>query len=260
MNNNDLDIATYGFRENVLQETAPVNFPQYETPVAVNEAGITEPLHTEHDLTEQENIKTVLEPVAVKKKFLFLFVKRSFDIASSLIGIACGFIPMIIIAVFIKLNSKGPVIYKQERLGLNGKPFMLYKFRSMYDDAEKNGAKWADKDDPRITGVGRILRKTRLDELPQFFNILFGHMSFVGPRPERKIFYDKFEEYIVGFSQRLKVKPGLTGWAQVNGGYDLLPEEKIIYDMEYIKKQSLFMDIKCIFKTLKVLFTHNGAR
>lgn len=259
MNNSniDIDIMKPGFGENVLQKVRETNSPQFFE-VSINEKALLEILHKERKLNRQEKI--VLEHVIVKKKYFFRFVKRTFDIVSSLIGIACSLIPMLIIAIFIKLNSKGPIIFKQERLGLNGKPFTVYKFRSMYFDSEKNGAQWAEQNDPRVTKVGRFLRKTRLDELPQFFNIFLGNMSFIGPRPERKIFYDIFEEYIVGFNQRLKVKPGLTGWAQVNGGYDLLPEEKIIYDLEYIKKQSFLMDIKCIIKTFKVLFTHNGAR
>jgi lipopolysaccharide/colanic/teichoic acid biosynthesis glycosyltransferase len=130
----------------------------------------------------------------------------------------------------------------------------------MYIDAESKGPQWADKDDWRCTRVGRILRKVRLDELPQLWNILRGDMSFVGPRPEREYFYDLFETYIPGFRNRMAVKPGLTGWAQVNGGYDLGPEEKIVYDMEYIANQSLLFDMKCIFKTVKLVFSHEGAR
>ena len=127
-------------------------------------------------------------------------------------------------------------------------------------DAEKNGPQWADKDDPRCTRLGRILRKSRLDEIPQLWNILKGEMSFVGPRPERQCFYEEVETYTHGFSKRLLVKPGLTGYAQVNGGYELKPEEKIVYDIEYIHKQSVLMDLWCIFKTVKLVFTHEGAR
>lgn len=117
--------------------------------------------------------------------------------------------------------------FKQERLGINGKPFMIYKFRSMRLDAEENGPQWADEQDPRCTHFGQILRRTRLDELPQLYNILRGDMSFVGPRPERAYFYREFEKYIPGFSNRLLVTPGLTGYAQVNGGYSLKPEERL---------------------------------
>lgn len=127
-------------------------------------------------------------------------------------------------------------------------------------DAEADGPRWASKEDDRLTRVGRLIRKTRLDELPQLLNILTGHMSLVGPRPERKIFYDQFETYIHGFHQRLMVKPGLTGLAQVNGGYDLLPEEKILLDVEYMKNQSLVLDIQLILKTVVIVFNHHGAR
>ena len=168
---------------------------------------------------------------------------------------------MIIVGIIVKLTSKGPVFYKQDRLGKNGKPFKLVKFRSMREDAEALGAQWSQgDDDPRITKFGKIMRKTRIDELPQLFTILSGKMSIVGPRPEREVFYNEFEKYIHGFSERLKVKPGLTGLAQVSGGYDLKPEEKIIYDIEYIKKRSLWLDFKIIIKTFLVVLTHKGAK
>lgn len=191
---------------------------------------------------------------------LYSITKRLFDLVVSFLGIIVSLIPLLFIAVAVKLDSKGPVIYKQERLGKGGKPFMMLKVRSMKIDAEENGCQWAAVDDDRVTRVGRALRKTRMDELPQLFNILSGKMSFVGPRPERKVFYDLFEQYIHGFHQRLQVKPGLTGWAQINGGYDLKPEEKILLDIEYIKKRSILFDLKCLLLTVKVFFTHDGAR
>lgn len=190
----------------------------------------------------------------------YLFIKRAFDIFFSVMAGILLLIPMAIIGIMIKIDSKGPVIYKQERLGKNGKPFMIYKFRSMSIDAEAEGPRWADANDARCTNLGRILRKSRLDELPQLFNILIGDMSMVGPRPERECFYIEFERYIPGFKNRMVVTPGLTGHAQVNGGYSLLPEEKIVYDMEYIRKRSVRMDLRCIFKTVAVIFSHNGAR
>ena len=136
----------------------------------------------------------------------------------------------------------------------------MYKFRSMCKDAERDGPRWADADDARCTRFGAFLRRTRLDELPQIWNILKGEMSFVGPRPERACFYRKFEQYIIGFSNRLTVIPGLTGYAQVNGGYDLKPEEKIIYDMVYIERRSVWMDLRCILKTVSVVLRGDGAR
>ena len=209
----------------------------------------------------QQNMKLYqVEPVTPKVSGFFRLLKRAADIAASLSVAVFGAVPMLIIAALIKLDSKGPVIFRQERLGKDGKPFVMYKFRSMHVDAEVNGPQWAEKEDDRCTRIGCILRKTRLDELPQCFNILKGEMSLVGPRPERPYFYDEFETYIHGFRNRLVVRPGLTGWAQVSGGYDLLPEEKIVYDMEYISKMSMGMDLRCIFKTVRLIFTHEGAR
>ncbi len=210
------------------------------------------------DTTEKQTL-CIIKPAIVKKP-VYDIVKRCFDIFFSILMGMLLIIPMAVIAVLVKLDSPGNVIFKQERVGLNGKSFNIYKFRSMCEDAEKDGPRWADRDDDRCTRIGRILRKTRLDELPQLLNILKGEMSFVGPRPERQCFYDKFELYIHGFSHRLLVKPGLTGLAQVNGGYDLSPEEKIVYDIEYINKRSAFMDLGCIIKTVRLVFTHEGAR
>ena len=127
-------------------------------------------------------------------------------------------------------------------------------------DAEADGPQWAKKDDCRCTRLGTFLRHTRLDELPQLWNILKGDMSLVGPRPERACFYEEFETYIHGFHYRLLVKPGLTGLAQVNGGYDLKPEEKIVYDIQYIENQSILTDMNCLLKTVSLVFTHEGAR
>lgn len=200
------------------------------------------------------------EAVTVNGGACYLFFKRAMDIAVALVAGVVLLIPMVIIGILIKLDSDGPVLYRQERLGKNGKPFMLYKFRSMILDAEADGPQWAKVNDDRCTKIGYVLRQSRLDELPQLINILKGEMSLVGPRPERPYFYEKFEEYIPGFSNRLLVTPGLTGWAQVNGGYNLGPEEKIIYDMEYISKRSLWMDVKCILLTFGVIFSHDGAR
>ena len=185
-------------------------------------------------------------------KPVYSFFKRFFDIVLSLFALIVLLIPMLIIAVIVKLTSPGSALYKQERLGKDGVSFEIIKFRSMYADAENNGAQWSDgENDERITPFGKFLRRTRMDELPQFAQILTGKMSLVGPRPERECFYEKFETYIHGFSERLKVKPGLTGLAQVSGGYDLRPEEKVVYDIEYIK---------CILLTVRIIFSHNGAR
>ncbi len=202
----------------------------------------------------------VKKPDNINTKKLFLFTKRMTDIVLALVAILIFLIPGILIAIGVAASSKGPVIYSQKRLGKNGKEFDIYKFRTMIADAEKEGAVWAKKDDDRVTPLGNFLRKTHLDEIPQFWNIFKGDMSFVGPRPERQVFYDKFESYIVGFSYRLYVKPGLTGWAQINGGYELKPEEKVAWDVEYIEKQSCLIDLKCILNTYKLLLGDDQAR
>ena len=187
-------------------------------------------------------------------------LKRCFDIIASVTAGIIFLIPMLVIVLLIRIDSEGAALFRQERVGKDGKPFIMYKFRSMHLNAESNGPQWAGEEDWRCTRIGHYLRKTRLDELPQLWNILIGDMSFVGPRPEREYFYDLFETYIHGFRNRLAVQPGLTGWAQVNGGYDLSPEEKIVFDMEYIQHRSIKMDLICIFKTARLVFTHEGAR
>ena len=207
-----------------------------------------------------QNTAEVCQEQKQKSHGVYDVVKRIVDFVCAAMGLVVLVIPMVILAVMIRRDSEGPAIFRQERLGKDGKPFTMYKFRSMILDAEANGPQWADKNDCRCTNLGAKLRKSRLDELPQLFNILKGDMSIVGPRPERACFYDEFEKYIPHFRQRLMVRPGLTGHAQVNGGYDLKPEEKIVYDMEYIAKRSLRMDLQCIWKTVLVVFSHDGAR
>lgn len=202
-----------------------------------------------------------IETVEVKKKPLYSFFKRTFDIVASGIAMLGLFLPMLIIAILVKCTSEGPAFYCQERLGLNGKKINVIKFRTMCFDAEKNGAQWSvGEKDTRITPFGAKLRQYRIDELPQLWCILKGDLSIVGPRPERECFYNEFETYVHGFSERLKIKPGLTGHAQVNGGYNLKPEEKVLYDVEYIEKRSMIFDLKIIFKTVKVVLTRHGAK
>ncbi|MBM6769045.1 exopolysaccharide biosynthesis polyprenyl glycosylphosphotransferase [Bacillus cereus] len=187
-------------------------------------------------------------------------VKTIFDILFAVIGLCITFPIIFIFSVLIMLESPGPPFYLQERLGFKGKKFNIVKLRSMRFDAEKNGAQWAKKNDPRITKVGMFIRMTRIDELPQFFNILKGDMSVVGPRPERPIFTKEFEKQIPGFKKRLLVKPGVTGWAQVNGGYDITPREKLELDIYYINNVNCILDIKIMLNTIKVVFTGDGAR
>ena len=203
-----------------------------------------------------------VEPLGdVPNKPIYATIKRFFDIFFSSIALIILALPMALIAVLIKIKSPGPAFYHQERLGLNGKKIDIVKFRTMNVDAEASGAQWSQgDDDPRIFPLGRILRKFRLDELPQLAAVFTGQLSLIGPRPEREIFYDEFETYVHGFHERLKVKPGLTGLAQVNGGYDLKPEEKIVWDIEYIKHRGLLMDLRILFKTVAVVFDHEGAK
>ncbi|KUG25139.1 undecaprenyl-phosphate galactosephosphotransferase [hydrocarbon metagenome] len=189
-------------------------------------------------------------------------VKRLMDIFISLIFIVITSPVLLLTAVAIKLDSKGPVFYKQERSGFNGKVFKIYKFRSMVQDAEKeSGPVWSTKYDPRITPVGRIIRKLRLDEIPQVINVLKGEMSFVGPRPERPYFVEKLSEEIPLYKRRLRVRPGITGWAQVKHKYDESIEDvktKLRYDLFYIENMSLRMDLKIIFRTVFVVLFGKG--
>lgn len=195
-----------------------------------------------------------------KEKFIYDFIKRTFDIVVSLTALIILALPIVIIAVLIKIDSPGEVVFKQERLTKDGKPFMCYKFRTMCQDAEKNGAKWADENDVRVTRIGKYLRAFRLDEILQFVNSLRGEISIIGPRPEREIFHNEFCKNIKDWDKRLMVKGGITGLAQVNGGYDLSPAEKLVYDLEYIENRSIWLDIKILWKTVLVVFSHNGAR
>ena len=191
---------------------------------------------------------------------LYPWVKRVFEILFSIVFLILTLPVLVLTAIAIKLESKGPVFYRQERVGLHGKTFYVLKLRSMYTDAEKNGPQWAEKNDPRVTRVGRFIRKTRIDEIPQLINILRGDMSLIGPRPERPFFTEQFAREIPGFKNRLMVKPGLTGWAQVNGGYEATPREKFEMDMYYIRNQSFMLDMKILLRTVWVVLSGSGAR
>lgn len=201
-----------------------------------------------------------VEQSAVVEKPVYQAVKRLFDVVVSALALLILGIPMLLLMPVIRADSPGPAIFRQERLGKDGKPFIIYKYRTMQMDAERDGPQWARAHDVRCTKLGRLLRRGHIDELPQLVNVLRGEMSLVGPRPERACFYQEFERYIRGFSQRLQVTPGITGWAQINGGYELLPEEKILFDMEYIRHRSVMFDIRCLLGTVRVVFRHDGAR
>ncbi|WP_088041572.1 sugar transferase [Bacillus sp. EAC] len=195
-----------------------------------------------------------------RKSIVYSFIKRTMDLILSLMAFIITAPFVLFFIALIKIDSPGPALFIQERVGLNGKIFKIYKLRTMRMDAEVNGPQWASTDDPRITKLGNFLRKTRIDELPQFVNVIRGDMSLVGPRPERAFFLVKFNHEVPGFTNRLAVKPGLTGWAQVNGGYELTPKEKLELDLYYIEHQSIPLDIRIMFKTIKVVLTGEGAR
>jgi lipopolysaccharide/colanic/teichoic acid biosynthesis glycosyltransferase len=214
----------------------------------------------ERGLLPLPDVREVEQLGDLPQRHLFSFIKRSGDILLSVVALVILIIPMALIAILIKCDSKGPVFYKQVRLGKGGRPFEIIKFRSMQVNAEAEGEQWATEQDDRVTRLGAFLRKSRLDETPQFFNILKNDMSLVGPRPERPYFYEKFEMFVPGFSQRLRAKPGVTGLAQVSGGYNLSPNDKVIYDIEYMKNMSFLLDSKIVLKTATVLFTGHGAR
>lgn len=187
--------------------------------------------------------------------------KRLLDLALVILALPILLIIIPTIALAVRMDSSGPAFYRQIRCGHAGKPFAIYKFRTMVTDAEKDGAKWAQKNDSRITKMGRFLRKSRLDELPQLYNVLKGEMSIVGPRPERPEFIAQLEEEIPFYRTRLMVKPGITGWAQVHYDYGNTVEDALIklqYDFYYIRYQSLALDVYTMFRTVSVLFMLKG--
>lgn len=246
-----------GSGERIEQKTEVASeglFGAYET----SESGIA-PEVLAKLLPDSETI-FLPRPINVGGSAVYRAVKRAFDVLACAAALVILALPMAVIALRIRLESPGPVIYAQKRVGRNGKVFKLYKFRSMYIDAEARGAQWATEDDPRITPFGRFLRKSRLDEIPQFLNVLRGDMSLIGPRPERPAFHEEFCRRIDGWEQRLAVRPGITGLAQVRGGYELLPREKVLYDLDYIENRSLKMDWSIVWQTLRVMVSGDGAR
>lgn len=192
------------------------------------------------------------------------FVKRSFDLLFSLAILVLTAPIMLITAVAVALESRGPVFYRQERVGLNGRVFKVIKFRSMRTDAEKDGKpRWASVNDDRVTRVGRFIRRVRIDELPQLFNVLRGDMSLVGPRPERPFFVESLIAQVPYYAVRHSVKPGVTGWAQVRYEYGSTIEdsvEKLQYDLYYVKNHTLFLDLLILLETVAVVLTGKGAR
>ncbi len=189
--------------------------------------------------------------------------KRAFDIAAAVSLIVVFSWLLLLTALAIRLDSAGPSLYRQRRVGKDGVEFHIFKFRSMRTDAEKNGAQWAKADDDRITRVGRFIRRTRIDEIPQAFNILKGEMSFVGPRPERPEFVSTLEKEIPHYHDRHLVKPGITGWAQVRHSYTASVDgarEKLCYDLFYVKHFSLLLDLLIVLMTVRVAVLGIGSR
>jgi exopolysaccharide biosynthesis polyprenyl glycosylphosphotransferase len=189
--------------------------------------------------------------------------QRQFDIIASSIGLTLTFPLLLIIACLLKISSKGPVVFRQERLGHMKKPYTILKFRTMIDNAEENsGAVWAEKNDPRVTPFGRFLRRTRLDELPQLWNVLSGEMSLIGPRPERKAFVDQLEKEIPYYPLRFTAKPGLTGWAQVNYRYGSSTDdamEKLQYDLYYLQEMSVLLNLIILLRTVQTVILKPGS-
>ncbi|WP_346913691.1 sugar transferase [Clostridium sp.] len=192
--------------------------------------------------------------------FKYNNLKRIFDIVFSLILLLATSPILVLSLIIVYLQDFKEPLFSQKRLGLNNKVITIYKVRSMVHNAEKNGVKWASANDLRITKFGKFIRKTRVDELPQLFNVLKGDMSIIGPRPELEFFYKEFEKTIPNFRDRLVVKPGLTGWAQINGGYNITPRKKLDLDLYYIKNIGFKLEVKIFFKTIKAIFTGDGAR
>ena len=191
-------------------------------------------------------------------------MKRIFDLTMSGLLLLCASPVLLLLAILIKLDSKGPVFYWQERVGRGGEPYRVHKLRTMKKDAEKlSGPVWAQQKDPRITRLGNFLRKTRLDEIPQVFAVFRGDMSFVGPRPERPFFVQQLKTQIPFFGLREAVKPGITGWAQIRYPYGATVEDsknKLEYDLYYVQHQSLFLDLAICFHTIKTVLFGKGAR
>ena len=190
-------------------------------------------------------------------------VIRAFDLVVSS-AFLLATLPIIgIVSILIKMESSGPILYYQERVGINGIPFVVLKFRSMKVDAEASGPRWASQGDPRVTRIGAFLRRTRIDELPQLLNILRGEMSFIGPRPERPHFVEQLSSVIPFYQERSRVKPGLTGWAQVNYPYGASVEDaraKLSFDLYYVKNRTVLLDILILFATIRVILLQEGAR
>lgn len=208
----------------------------------------------------KEEIEKYKKSIKYEKKNGYECFKRVIDIIFSLLALIPTIVLIAILSIFIVIDSKGSPIFTQIRVGKNGKLIKIRKLRSMDINAELEGQQWATDDDPRVTRIGRILRKYRLDEIPQFFSVLTGELSLIGPRPETPLLTKKFNEETPGFVTRLLVTPGMSGWAQINGGYDISYEEKLKYDNKYIENRSVKMYLKIFLNTLGVVSKGEGAK
>lgn len=208
-------------------------------------------------LNEIEKYK---DTINYKQKIGYELFKRFIDILFCVVTILPAIVLIIIFSIAITIESPGNPIFSQIRVGKNGKLIKIHKLRSMRLDAEANGQKWAEENDPRITKIGRFIRKYRVDELPQLFDVFFGNMSLIGPRPEVPALTKQFNEENPGFVTRLMVTPGLSGLAQVNGGYEISPKEKWILDNQYIENRGLKMYFNIFYQTIKTVLTGEGAR
>ena len=225
------------------------------------------------DFYERLTGKVSLEGLRIRSWLVFskgyvvsrstLLMKRILDVVVSALGLLLALPVILVTAIAIKVESKGPVLYRQERVGKGGVPFTILKFRSMRQDAEgEDGPTWATRADPRVTRIGQVLRRYRIDEIPQLWNVLIGDMSFVGPRPEREAFVAQLEQLSSLYHQRLVVRPGITGWAQINAPYAFTLEqslEKLEYDLYYLKNLSIFLDLSIIASTLRIVLIGRGA-
>ena len=240
----------------------PVRPVRQQRDVLLREDGSLEQLEGRIDL-ECFTVAHIEPNPLVRRNVWVRGLKRVTDVATSVALILFTLPLLLVVALAIKLTSRGPVFYRQTRVGRYGKPFKIIKFRSMTVDAEANGVQWAGQNDQRITAVGRFIRATRIDEIPQAINIFLGHMSFVGPRPERPEFTSLLADEIPHYDLRHRVKPGLTGWAQVNYPYGASVEdaaEKLRYDLYYMKNHSLLLDWLIIVRTVSVAINGTGSR
>jgi sugar transferase (PEP-CTERM system associated) len=225
-----------------------------------------------HQLFEEESGRLPIDdfkPSAIifsrefRQGIVLKAIKRAMDLSISLMGLVVALPQMAVIGILIKLDSPGPVFYKQVRVGLRAQPYMIWKFRSMFTDAEKEGAKWTSEKDPRISRVGWYLRKWRLDEVPQLINVIRGEMSLVGPRPERPVFVQELRDVIPFYDLRHAVRPGITGWAQTQFRYGASKEDshvKLQYDLYYVKNLSIQLDLRILLETIRVILRGEGAR